>query len=98
LLGGKGAISAAAHLCTERFVAMVECALAGKVDEGRAHHDALLPMVEACFAEPNPAVFKAVLHAQGRIPTPHVRLPLLGASSASLERALAAVSTATAVG
>jgi 4-hydroxy-tetrahydrodipicolinate synthase len=55
-------------------------------------------MVEACFAEPNPAVFKAVLYAQGRIPTPNVRLPLLGASPASLERALAAVSTATAVG
>ena len=48
----------------------------GKVDEGRAHHEALLPVVQACFAEPNPAVFKAVLHAQGRIPTPDVRLPL----------------------
>ncbi|HMH94327.1 MAG TPA: hypothetical protein VK586_24995 [Streptosporangiaceae bacterium] len=31
------------------------------------------------FAEPNPAVIKAVLHAQGRIPTPAVRLPLLPA-------------------
>ena len=55
---------------------MIECGLAGKVDDGRAHAEALLPVVQACFAEPNPAVFKGVLHAQGRIPTPDVRLPL----------------------
>ena len=56
---------------------MTECGLAGKVDDGRAHAEALLPVVQACFAEPNPAVFKGVLHAQGRIPTPDVRLPLV---------------------
>jgi 4-hydroxy-tetrahydrodipicolinate synthase len=94
LLGGAGAISAAAHLCTGRYVAMVECALAGKVDEGRAHHDALLPVARAGFAEPNPAVFKAVLHAQGLIPTPDVRAPLVNASPAALEAALAAVAAA----
>ena len=55
---------------------MIECGLAGKVDEGRAHAEALLPVVEALFAEPNPAVFKGVLHAQGRIPTADVRMPL----------------------
>ena len=60
---------------------MIECGLAGKVDDGRAHAEALLPVVQACFAEPNPAVFKGVLHAQGRIPTPDVRLPLVAASS-----------------
>ena len=91
LLGGAGAICASAHVCTDRFVAMIECGLAGKVDEGRTHHEALLPVVKACFAEPNPAVFKAVLHAQGRIPTPDLRLPLLPASDA----ALAAVDAAT---
>jgi 4-hydroxy-tetrahydrodipicolinate synthase len=96
LLGGAGAICASAHLCTERWVAMVECGLAGKVDEGRAHHEALLPLVSAAFAEPNPAVFKAVLHAQGRIPTPAVRLPLTDASPAARDRALAAVDAASA--
>jgi 4-hydroxy-tetrahydrodipicolinate synthase len=95
LMGGAGAICASAHLCTDRFVQMIECGLAGKVDEGRAHHEALLPLVKACFAEPNPAVFKAVLHAQGRIPTPDVRLPLLAASAASRDAALAAVEAAT---
>jgi len=95
-MGGVGAISAAAHLCTERFVAMIECGLAGKVDEGRAHAEALLPVIEAGYTEPNPAVFKGVLHAQGRIPTPDVRMPLTNASAAATERALAAVATATA--
>ena len=69
-MGGAGTICASAHVCTERFVAMIECGLAGKVDDGRAHAEALLPVVQAGFAEPNPAVFKGVLHAQGRIPTP----------------------------
>jgi 4-hydroxy-tetrahydrodipicolinate synthase len=94
LMGGGGAICASAHVCTERFVAMIECGLAGKVDDGRAHAEALLPVVQACFAEPNPAVFKGVLHAQDRIPTPEVRLPLLAASGASVEHALAAVEAA----
>ena len=95
LIGGAGAICASAHVCTERFVAMIECGLAGKVDEGRAHHEALLPVVQACFAEPNPAVFKGVLQRQGLIPTADVRLPLVNASDAAVERALEAIATAS---
>ena len=95
LMGGSGAICASAHLCTERFVAMIECGLAGKVEDGRAHAEALLPLVKAGFAEPNPSVFKGVLHAQGRIPTPDLRLPLVAASAAAVERALAAVDVVT---
>jgi 4-hydroxy-tetrahydrodipicolinate synthase len=95
LIGGAGTICASAHVCTERFVAMIECGLAGKVDEGRAHHEALLPVVQACFAEPNPAVFKGVLARQGIIPTPNVRLPLVNASDGAVDRALAAVATAS---
>lgn len=95
LMGGAGTISAAAHLCTSRFVEMIECGLAGKVEEGRAHAEALLPVVKAAYVEPNPAVFKGVLHAQGRIPTPDVRLPLVNASKESVQTALAAVSAAS---
>ena len=93
-LGGVGAICASAHVCMERFVAEFECGVAGKVEEGRAHHEALLPVVQACFAEPNPSVFKAALHAQGRIPTPDVRLPLVNASDAARDRALEAIAAA----
>jgi len=93
-MGARGTISAAAHLCTERFVAMIECGLAGKIDDGRAHAEALLPVVQAAYVEPNPAIFKGVLHAQGRIATPDVRMPLENASPAAAQRCLEAASTA----
>lgn len=83
-LGARGAIAASAHLATERWV-----------EEARFHDaergHALARLAAACFAEPNPTVIKAVLHAQGRIPTPDVRLPLLPAGRPSLETALRAL-------
>ena len=94
-MGGAGGITASAHVCTARFVAMIECGLAGKLEDGRHHAEALLPVVQTAFAEPNPAVFKGVLHAQGRIATPDVRRPLTNASAASVEECLAAIATAS---
>lgn len=94
VLGATGAIAASAHVCTSRFVEMIECGLAGKIDDGLAHHQALAPVIRACFAEPNPAVFKGVLHAMGRIPTPDLRLPLLPAAENSIAVALAAIEAA----
>jgi 4-hydroxy-tetrahydrodipicolinate synthase len=95
-LGAIGGITASAHVCTARWVALVECGLAGKLDDGRHHHDALLPVVQTAFAEPNPAVFKGVLHAQGRIATPDVRMPLSNASKGAIDRCLAAIELASA--
>jgi 4-hydroxy-tetrahydrodipicolinate synthase len=94
LMGGSGAITASAHICTRRFVEMIAGGLAGDVRRARAHAEALLPLVLALFAEPSPAAIKAVLHAQGRIPTPHVRMPLADASAAAAEQALAAAQAA----
>jgi dihydrodipicolinate synthase/N-acetylneuraminate lyase len=45
-------------------------------------------LAAAVFAEPNPTVIKGVLHAQGRIPTPNVRLPLLPAGQDAVDQAL----------
>jgi 4-hydroxy-tetrahydrodipicolinate synthase len=95
-LGAVGGITASAHVCTARWVALVECGLTGKLDDGRHHHDALLPVVQTAFAEPNPAVFKGVLHAQGRIATPDVRMPLSNASKGAIDRCLAAIELASA--
>ncbi|MDP9333069.1 MAG: 4-hydroxy-tetrahydrodipicolinate synthase [Actinomycetota bacterium] len=94
-MGALGTISAAAHLCTERFVAMIECGLAGKIEDGRAHAEALLPVIRAAYADPNPAVFKGVLHAQGRIATPDVRLPLTNGSAGAVRNCLDAVERAS---
>ncbi len=95
MMGGAGAIAAASHVCTERFVAMVECGLAGKHEDGRSHSEALLPVIQAGYLEPNPAVFKGVLHAQGRIATPNLRLPMMPASPGAVDRCLAAIDVAS---
>jgi 4-hydroxy-tetrahydrodipicolinate synthase len=87
LMGARGAIAASAHLCTERFATLVAAAADGRIDEAREHAEALLPLVLALFAEPSPAVLKAMLHEAGRIATPAMRMPLQAASPAGLERA-----------
>jgi 4-hydroxy-tetrahydrodipicolinate synthase len=87
LMGARGAIAASSHLETGRFAAMLADAAASRADDARAHAEALLPLVLALFAEPSPAVLKAVLHAEGRIPTPDVRMPLAPASPEGLARA-----------
>ena len=89
LMGGARAIAAAAHVRPADFVRMIGDGLAGRVADARARAEALLPVVLALFAEPNPAVIKGVLHAQGRIPTPDVRMPLTPASKPAVENALA---------
>lgn len=94
LMGGRGAIAASSHLCTRRFVEMIECGLRGELEAGRRHAEALLPLVRALFSEPSPAVIKAALCARGRIPTASVRMPLAAASDAAAadaERALQAL-------
>jgi len=95
LMGAHGGITASAHVCTARFVEMVECGLAGKLEDGRAHAEALLPVVQAGFVEPNPSVYKGVLHAQGRIASPALRLPMTAASPASVAACLAAIAAAS---
>jgi 4-hydroxy-tetrahydrodipicolinate synthase len=74
---------------------MIECGLAHKIDDGRAHAEALLPVVQSAYTDPNPAVFKGVLHTLGKIATPNVRLPLTNASAENVQRCLDAVNRAS---
>ncbi len=76
-LGAFGAIMASANVATGAYVDMVTTWRDGPSDHARRLHNRLLPLSRALFAEPNPAVIKAVLSAHGRIPSPRVRLPLL---------------------
>jgi 4-hydroxy-tetrahydrodipicolinate synthase len=87
-LGAAGAIMAAANVCTGGYADMVRAWRAGQAAEGRALGNRLAGLSTALFAEPNPVVIKAVLHAQGRIPSPAVRLPLLPASPEGTQAAL----------
>lgn len=85
--GAHGAIAASAHCETARFAALLAAVGAGDLSAARAGAAALLPLVQALFAEPNPAVIKALLHRDGLIATPDVRLPLLPASPGAARRA-----------
>ncbi|MFF1902168.1 dihydrodipicolinate synthase family protein [Kitasatospora sp. NPDC058218] len=94
-LGAAGGILASAHLATARFVELAAAWERGDVPRARALGHRLTALTVAAFAAPNPAVVKGVLHAQGRIPTPDVRLPLLPAGPAEVA---AALELATALG
>ncbi|NMG65029.1 4-hydroxy-tetrahydrodipicolinate synthase [Azoarcus indigens] len=85
-LGGAGAISAAAHLLPERFVAMQRAVAAERLAEARALHHALVPLIEALFAEPNPCIIKAMLARQALLEDV-LRPPLLRAGDEALARA-----------
>jgi 4-hydroxy-tetrahydrodipicolinate synthase len=87
-LGAHGGILASAHLATASFAALAARWDAGDVAAARALGGPLSALSRALFAEPNPAVIKAALHAQGRIPTPAVRLPLLPAGRDTTAAAL----------
>lgn len=86
LMGGAGAIAAAAHVCTPLFVEMTACALAG--DRARASElaAALLPLVSIGFSEPNPAVWKGTLARQRAIATDDLRRLMTPASTATVDR------------
>jgi len=80
-LGGAGAVAAAANVCPEAFVAMFEAVRDGRIEAGRQLQHALRPLIDALFAEPNPALIKAALNARGLV-SEAVRPPLLGATDA----------------
>jgi 4-hydroxy-tetrahydrodipicolinate synthase len=87
-LGAHGAILASAHLATSDFAGLVAAWLQGDTATARPLGHRLSTLSAALFAEPNPTVIKAALHARGLIPTPAVRLPLLPASKESTAAAL----------
>ncbi|MFF4331066.1 dihydrodipicolinate synthase family protein [Streptomyces sp. NPDC001591] len=87
-LGATGGILASAHVATERFAEPARAWRADEAARARELGHALARLSAALFAEPNPGVVKGVLYAQGRIPTPDVRLPMLPASEAAVAAAL----------
>jgi 4-hydroxy-tetrahydrodipicolinate synthase len=91
-LGAAGGILASAHVCTDAFAELVRAWRDGETGRARLLGHRLSALSAALFSEPNPTVIKAVLHAQGRIPSPSVRLPLLEASPEAADAALRQVS------
>jgi 4-hydroxy-tetrahydrodipicolinate synthase len=84
-LGGVGAIAASAHLCTAQFVAVLRCLQAGELQQARTLWHPLVPLIQAAFAEPNPALIKYALAQQGLLED-GLRLPMTAASSGAAQR------------
>ncbi|GAA4481844.1 4-hydroxy-tetrahydrodipicolinate synthase [Rhodococcus olei] len=82
-MGAAGAIAATANVCTPELAELFRLWRNGTPAQARTLGQRLVPLVCRLMSEPNPTVVKAVLHAQGRIPTPDVRLPLLPAGEPS---------------
>ncbi|MET7280164.1 4-hydroxy-tetrahydrodipicolinate synthase [Kribbella sp. NPDC005582] len=78
-LGARGGILASANVAPQPYADLIAAWQTSALDQARESAHRLVPLARALFAEPNPVVIKAVLAAQGRIPTAHVRLPLLPA-------------------
>ncbi|WAG77389.1 4-hydroxy-tetrahydrodipicolinate synthase [Metapseudomonas furukawaii] len=84
-LGGSGAISAASHIRTRDFAALVERVTAGDLEAARAIFRSLQPLLRLAFAEPNPAPVKTLLAMRGLI-RDELRAPMLPSSEALRER------------
>jgi len=95
LMGGSGAIAAAAHVCTPLFVEMTTCALAGNRAHASELAAALLPLITLGFSEPNPAVWKGALPRQRAIATDDLRRPMTPASTATVDRLVEVVERVT---
>jgi 4-hydroxy-tetrahydrodipicolinate synthase len=78
-VGYQGLISVAANVVPARVSAMIRTALAGDFAAARVEHLSLIPLIQALFAQGNPAGAKAALKQLG-ITEPTVRLPLVEAS------------------
>jgi 4-hydroxy-tetrahydrodipicolinate synthase len=92
-VGAVGVVSVISHLAGPSAAAMIKAAHAGDYDEARRLHHLLLPLQQACFAEPSPAPVKTAL---GRYwePVGSVRLPLVGPSDDTMdaiEKAMGAI-------
>lgn len=90
-MGASGGILASAHLSTRSFTDLVDAWHAGDAARARALGHRLARLSAALFTAPNPTVLKGVLHAEGLIPTPGVRLPLVEADPATVAAAHAVV-------
>lgn len=83
--GGHGAIAAAAHLHTQRFVQILQRIKVGELAQASALWAPLLPLIEGLFSEPNPGPLKALLAHQGLV-RDELRSPMTRASAALVER------------
>lgn len=75
-LGAEGVISVVANAFPKEYCTMVNAALSGKYNKARLYHYQLIEIIDALFADGNPAGIKAALEVLG-ICKNNLRLPLV---------------------
>lgn len=81
--GGVGVVSVAGHVVGPQMRDMIEHFEAGRINEARAIHLKIFPLLKGLFATTNPVLVKASLDLVG-FPVGGVRAPLYGASEAEI--------------
>jgi 4-hydroxy-tetrahydrodipicolinate synthase len=84
-LGADGLISVASNEAPRLMSEMVEAALAGRLEEARAAHYRLLPLMDVNFVESSPGPVKAALALMGLLEE-NLRLPLVPVTEKTRER------------
>ncbi len=94
--GGVGVVSVAAHMVGRQIAAMIEAIRAGDDERAAAIEDALMPIFDALFLEPNPMPVKEAMNRFWE-PVGEPRLPLVRASEETMAAVEAAMASAAAV-
>ncbi|KXH80034.1 4-hydroxy-tetrahydrodipicolinate synthase [Sporosarcina sp. HYO08] len=76
-IGGNGVVSVASHVAGPEMQKMISLFKKGQFKEAAKIHRALVPLIHALFATPNPVPVKYALNKIG-VETGGVRLPLAG--------------------
>ncbi|MCW1248803.1 4-hydroxy-tetrahydrodipicolinate synthase [Acaricomes phytoseiuli] len=88
--GAVGVVSVTAQIAPRRFRELVDAAFAGDFSTARQAHFDLDPLIRAVMTHLQGAVAaKQILHWQGLLPEPGVRLPLVTPTAQELEPVLA---------
>lgn len=88
-LGGAGVISTTGNVAPGQMKEITDLCAAGDFEAAFAAHERLLPLMDGLFETANPILVKAALKLAG-FPVGGVRLPLVDATPAQIER-LAAI-------
>ncbi|WP_206958062.1 4-hydroxy-tetrahydrodipicolinate synthase [Trinickia acidisoli] len=94
-MGAVGGIISSSNLIPRQWSRVLALASGGRLQEAIALHATLRPLIDAVFAEPNPAPIKAALTLQG-LPFGDVLPPLRPASAALRQRLAEVIPTITA--
>src|ERR671921_87868 len=84
-LGADGLVSVASNEAPDLMSRMVDAALAGRLEEARAAHYRLLPLMDVNFVESSPGPVKAALALMGLLEE-NLRLPLVPVTEKTRER------------